>query len=98
MIVNRNLKKGVMIPMLVLYLLRKFKVGQLKEIEQLNFKNLIKRVIAILSLLVLTSNCDYKITEPLVFNHNPKTTNDLIKEKVIKSDWNHCNCKNSILI
>ena len=84
--------------MLILYLIKKFKERLSSDIELLNFKNLIKRIIAILSLLVLTSNCDYKLTEPLVFNHNPKPTNDLIKEKVIKSDWNHCKCKNSILI
>lgn len=98
MTVNHNLKKVVMIPMLLLYVLKKFKERQLNWLELLNFKNLIKRVIAILSLLVLTSNCDYKLTEPLVFNHNPQTTNDLIKVKIIRSDWNHCKCKNSILI
>jgi len=87
-----------MIPMLLLYVLKKFKERQLNWLELLNFKNLIKRIIAILSLLVLTSNCDCKLTDSLVSNYYPKMSNDLIKEKFIKSDWNHCKCKNSILI
>ena len=98
MTVNHNLKKVVMIPMLLLYVLKKFKERQLNWLEFLNFKNLIKRIIAILSLLVLTSNCDYKLTDSLVSNYYPKMSNDLIKVKIIRSDWNHCMCKNSILI
>jgi len=92
MVVNRNLKYLVMIPMLILYLIKKFKERQSNWLELLKFKNLIKRVIAILSLLVLTSYCDGNTMDPLVYNNHQKIFNDFINVKNIKSDLNHCKC------
>lgn len=72
--------------MLILYLLKKFKERQSNWLELLKFKNLIKRVVAILSLLVLTSYCDGNKMDPLVFNNHKKIFNDCINVKYIKSD------------
>jgi hypothetical protein len=92
MIVNRNLKYLVMIPMLILYLVKKFKERQAKSLEVLKFKNLVKRVLAIFCLLVFTSYGDCNTMDPLVFNNHKKMSNDFISIKYIKSDLNHCKC------
>ena len=92
MIVNRNLKYLVMIPMLILYLIKKFKERQAKSFEVLKFKNLVKRVLAIFCLLVFTSYGDSNSMDPLVFNNHQKISNDCINIKYIKSDLNHCKC------
>lgn len=98
MFVNHNVKNIVMIPMLILYLLKKVRVRQSNWLELLNFKIIIKRVIAILSLLVITSFCKNDSNGPLAFNHYPKMPNDCVNVKIIKTDWNHFMCKYSILI
>ena len=92
MIVNRNLKNLVMIPMLILYVIKKFKERQSNWLELLNFKNLIKKAIAILSLLVLTSFCESNSNDPLAVNHYPKMSNGWVNGKIIKSDLHHCKC------
>ena len=92
MIVNRNLKNLVMIPMLILYLIKKFKERQSDWVELLNFKKLIKKVIAVFFLLVFTSFCDSNSNDPLVFTSHTNILNEWVNGKIIKSDLNHCKC------
>jgi hypothetical protein len=57
-----------MIPMLILYAIRRLKGGQLKPIGFLKFKKFIKKVVAIFCLMVYSSNYGSNPSSLLVFN------------------------------
>ena len=87
-----------MIPMLILYTIRKYKWNQLKLIRFFKFKNLIKKVIAAFCLLILTSNFNDNPNGCLEFSKNTAIANKWVNRKIIKCDLHHCKDKFSIII
>jgi len=57
-----------MIPLLIIYTLRKFKAGQSILERLLKFSTYIKKAIAILFLLIFSSNYGSNLTAPTIFN------------------------------
>lgn len=87
-----------MIPILILYIIRKFKGSPSKLLLLFRFKSFIKKAIAMLCLLVFTSKYDCNQTGSIAFNIQSNSTYKLEKERIIKNDMNHCTYKLSILI
>jgi hypothetical protein len=57
-----------MIPMLILYAIRRLKKNQSKPVGFLKFKRFIKKVVAILCLMIYASNYGSNPSSPLIFN------------------------------
>lgn len=87
-----------MIPILILYIIRKFKGSPSKLLLLFRFKSFIKKAIVMLCLLVFTSKYDCNQTGSIAFNIQSNSTYKLEKERIIKNDMNHCTYKLSILI
>jgi hypothetical protein len=80
----------VMIPLLIYYALRKFRGEQQNPKELLIFKRFFKIVVAILCLLVFTSNYGSNSSSHIVLTIQAKKSiqNDCVTIKQI--DLNHC--------